>query len=153
MDHPDITALNNIHDLLVDGRLGYAEASENVEDDRVKGLLKAFSEERVALANAVAGAIHRLDPTAPVRDAGTVKGDLHRAWMDIRNALSRSDNASMLSECERGEGYLLMRYDEILAREGQDPQVRELLMRQRAEVERNVSRVKELRQRFDKIEQ
>lgn len=148
----DKTELHHIHDLLVDSRKGYAEAADRVEDERVKGLLMAFSDERVVLESAVDAELQKQDPGSPHRDGGTIKGDLHRAWMDLRDALSRSDNANVLSECERGEGYLLMRYDEVLKKADLLPSTRALATAQRAEVQGNLDRIKELRKRFEKIE-
>lgn len=150
-DKNDKTELHNIHDLLVDSRKGYREAAERVEDDRVKGLLMAIADERVAMEALVDAELRQQDPEAEHND-GTIKGDLHRAWMDLRDALSKSDNANVLSECERGEGYLLMRYDEVLKKEDLRSVTRSLATSQRAEVQRNVARIKTLREQFEKIE-
>jgi uncharacterized protein (TIGR02284 family) len=148
----DKTELHNIHDLLVDSRKGYAEAAARAEDDRVKGLLKAFSDERVALESEVDAELGKQDPGAEHHDGGTLKGDLHRTWMDLRDALSNSENANVLAECERGEGYLLMRYDEVLKKDDLLPSTRALATRQRATVQGNLDRIKELRKRFEKVE-
>lgn len=147
----DMTQLNNIQDLLEDSRKGYLEAAERVEDDRVKGLLTAISEEREALIGAAGALRHQADPDAAPREGGTVKGDLHRAWMDLRDALSKSENANVLSECERGEAYLMMRYDEVLEKDV-EPETFALAQRQRAVVQGNVDRIKQLRRQFEQIE-
>src|SRR5690349_16239131 len=110
----DMTDLNNIHDLLVDSEKGYAEAASRVEDGNVKDLLRSLSAGRERLIAEVEELRHKADPQAKERTGGTLKGDLHRTWMAIRDALSSTDNANVLSECERGEEFLLMRYDEVL---------------------------------------
>ena len=148
----DKNELHHIHDLLVDSRKGYMEAAERVEDDRVKGLLTAFAQERATLEAAVDAELRVQDPDAGHRDGGTIKGDLHRAWMDLRDSLTKSENANVLNECERGEGYLLMRYDEVLKKDDLLPATRALAMVQRAEVLGNVARIKALRMQFEKIE-
>jgi uncharacterized protein (TIGR02284 family) len=148
----DKAELHNIHDLLVDSRKGYKEAAERVEDDRVKALLMAFSQERTALEASVDAELRIQDPEADHDDGGTIKGDLHRAWMDLRDSLSKSENANVLSECERGEGYLLMRYDEVLKKDDLQPATRSLANAQRAQVQKNVDRIKDLRKQFEKIE-
>ena len=147
----DLTDLKNIHDLLVGGRKGYAEASKRADDIRVKNLLSAFSNERSALEADLDAELRELEPGAPHRD-GTVKGDLHRTWMEIRDALSTTDNANVLSECERGEGYLLMRYDDILKKHELSDRTRSLLQQQRTAVQENMNRVKTLRKQFKAIE-
>ncbi|MEO8068300.1 MAG: PA2169 family four-helix-bundle protein [Flavobacteriales bacterium] len=147
----DLTELNNVHDLLVDGRKGYAEASQRADDRRVKDLLMAFSSERATLEADLDAELRKLDPGAPHRD-GTLKGDLHRTWMEVRDALSKADNANLLAECERGESYLLMRYDDILKNHDLAAGTRSLLQEQRNAVQGNMDRVKTLRSQFEHIE-
>jgi uncharacterized protein (TIGR02284 family) len=148
----DRTELHNIHDLLVDSRKGYMEAAERAEHSGVKSLLMAFAHERDALESEVDNELRKQDPDAEHRDGGTIKGDLHRAWMDLRDSLSKSDNANVLSECERGEEYLLMRYDEVLKKDDLQPGTRTLATAQRAQVQKNMDRIKDLRKQFDRIE-
>ena len=148
----NITELHNIHDLLVDSRKGYTEASERAEDPRTKELLASFSRERGPLEAEVDALLKQLEPEATHRDGGTLKGDLHRAWMDLRDSLTKSENANVLSECERGEGFLLMRYDEVLEQQDLNPAVRTLSERQRSIVQANLGRIKTLREVFEKIE-
>jgi uncharacterized protein (TIGR02284 family) len=57
-----------------------------------------------------------------------------------------------LNECERGEGFLLMRYDDVLKKDDLDPATRELMTRQRATVQGNVDRVKGLRRTLEHVE-
>jgi len=148
----DKSELHNIHDPLVDSRKGYMEAAERVEDNGVKSLLMAFAQERNALESAVDAELRKQDPEAEHKEGGTVKGDLHRAWMDLRDSLSKSDNANVLSECERGEEYLLMRYNEVLKKDDLLSSTRMLASSQRAEVQGNVERIKQLRRTFESIE-
>jgi uncharacterized protein (TIGR02284 family) len=147
----DMTQLNNIHDLLVDSRKGYMEAAERVEDDQVKDLLGALSMERVKLIEELDALRAKADPDAKEREGGTLKGDLHRIWIDLRDALSASDNANVLNECERGEEFLLMRYDEAMEKEPA-PETFALLQHQRITVQQDLNRIRHLRKSFEKIE-
>jgi uncharacterized protein (TIGR02284 family) len=148
----DKAELHNIHDLLVDSRKGYLEAAERVEDPHVNQLLTAFSQERTLLEGEVDAELRMQDPEAEHSEGGTIKGDLHRAWMELRDALSTSENANVLAECERGEGYLLMRYDEVLKKEDLLPATRALATSQREQVQRNVDRIKQLRAQFERAD-
>lgn len=148
----DKNELENIHDLLVDSRKGYTEASQRVEDPQVKELLRSFAQERAGLESEVHAELRRQDPECIPSEGGTLKGDLHRAWMDIRDSLSTTENANVLAECERGEGYLLMRYDEVLKKDNLLGSTRVLANSQRTHVQKNIERIKELRRRFEKIE-
>jgi uncharacterized protein (TIGR02284 family) len=148
----DKTELRNIHDLLVDSRKGYAEAAARVEDTRVKGLLSAFAQERAQLESDVENELRTQDPDTANRDGGTLKGDLHRTWMQLRDSLTKSENANVLAECERGEGYLLKWYDELLKKDDLLPSTRMLASSQRAKVQGNVERIEQLRRTYEKIE-
>jgi uncharacterized protein (TIGR02284 family) len=147
----DMAQLNNIHDLLVDSKKGYMEAATKVEDDTVKELLRMLSEGRTRLIAEVDELRRHADPNAGERKGGTLKGDLHRTWMTLRDALSSTDNANVLSECERGEEFLLMRYDDVLEKKDA-PETFALARRQRAEVQSNLDRIRELRRTFENVE-
>ena len=58
----------------------------------------------------------------------------------------------MLSERERGEEYLIMRYDEVLKQDDLSVDTRTLATGQRSKVRTNLHRVKELRKQFEAIE-
>ncbi|MCB9185036.1 MAG: PA2169 family four-helix-bundle protein [Flavobacteriales bacterium] len=137
-------ALNDLHDLLEDSRKGYHEAAERAEDPAVKLMLDGFARERMPLITALVTERLRLDPSYEPSN-GTIKGDLHRAWMDIRDTLSSTDNANVLSECERGEKYLLDRYDDVLKLESLPVETGNLLRSQRAKVHENLNVVRERR--------
>jgi uncharacterized protein (TIGR02284 family) len=45
---------------------------------------------------------------------GSVKGDIHRAWMNLKSAISSNEDEKLLEEVERGEKASLEEYNEIL---------------------------------------
>jgi uncharacterized protein (TIGR02284 family) len=75
---------------------------------------------------------------------GTVKGDLHRAWIDIRDSLSGSANANVLDECERGEKYLLERYEDIFNDEDVIESVKSMITKHRVKIQSNINEVQAL---------
>lgn len=147
----DLTRLNNIHDLLEDSRKGYHEAAQRVEDPAIRALLNDLAASRRALITDVSSLRAETGPTVAPREGGTLKGDLHRAWMRVRDALSSGENADMLNECENGEKFLLMRYDEVLEKDGA-PETFALTQRQRAVVEGNLQPIMELRKATQRVE-
>lgn len=147
----DLTQLNNIHDLLADSHKGYMEAADKADHGAVKELLNSLASSRVQLLSEVVALSRQADPSKEPREAGTLKGDLHRAWMDIRESLGSHDSTNMLNECERGEKYLLDRYDTIL-KEDVTPQTRALATSQRATVQKNYDHVKQVRKTMEMVE-
>ncbi|MCB0764803.1 MAG: PA2169 family four-helix-bundle protein [Flavobacteriales bacterium] len=146
-----LNGLNDIHDLLVDSEKGYKEAAERAEDPGVKALLSGLSKSRLSLISDLTNERLQLDRDYKPR-TGTLKGDLHRAWMDLRDSLSSSENANVLKECERGENFLLERYEEVLEDRDLPSSTRELLTNQRNEVSRNLAKVRGERKVKDAIE-
>jgi uncharacterized protein (TIGR02284 family) len=142
----EIKSLNDLHELLADGRKGYQEAAERLraEDAAVASHLEKLSDRRRALQDALAMEIQSFRRDDRLKD-GTAKGDLHRAWMDIRSAIGRVEAKDMLEECERGEKYLIDRYNEVLS----DPKIeagsKELLAAQRGQVQTDLAELQSLK--------
>ena len=88
----------------VDAYRGFHEAAENVEDT---GLKSSFRQNAVKHKNFA----YDLEAKSEVfkgdflkkLDDGSFEGDLHRKWMNLRNALSSNNKKAMLEECIRGE--------------------------------------------------
>ena len=140
------TLINDILALLEDSRKGYQEASARAENPSVKLHLNELSMARTQLVDDLARASDE-DPTA-----GTLKGTLQRAWSDVRDALSASDNTNVLRECERGETFLGDRYKDALS----DPEIPEslktLLEKQRNEVIANLAVIVSMRRTRERAE-
>lgn len=147
----DLTQLNNIHDLLEDSRKGYLEAADIADNRTVKDMLVTLGTSRAKLIGDVVALARKADPNKSMRDGGTLKGDLHRAWMDIREALGTRDTTAMLNECERGEQFLLDRYDAVLEKDVA-PETFALATAQRAVIQKNLDHVKTVRKTLEKIE-
>jgi uncharacterized protein (TIGR02284 family) len=44
-------------------------------------------------------------------DDGSLKADLHRRWMDLRDAISKGGDKAVIEEVERGEDYIKAKYE------------------------------------------
>ncbi len=152
MDRNDeIKKMNDLHELLADSRKGYHEAAEKVESPQLAQFLQRLSAQRNSMQTELAGEIRRFKNDDRLQD-GTVKGTLHRAWMDIRDALGASDDINMLDECERGEKYLVERFDEVLNNADIAPTSKQLVSIQRQQVQENLIQVKGLRETLKAVE-
>jgi uncharacterized protein (TIGR02284 family) len=141
--------LRDIRELLTDSRLGYADAARRADDERLKALLKQLGEARVSMVADLAKEMG--DGLAP-SPTGTFKGKLHRLWMVVRDIVSSTDNVNMLAECERGEAYLIGRYDEVLRDDGIGPSVRNILEAQREGLMSTFAEIKALDHTFSDLE-
>ena len=81
--------------------------------------------------------------------SGTIKGALHRGWIDFRTALTNKDNLAVLEECERAEDIALAAYKDAL-KEEMPENLRSLITQQLEGVKRNHARVRQLRDEAEK---
>jgi uncharacterized protein (TIGR02284 family) len=51
-------------------------------------------------------------------ESSSVTGTVHRAWINLKAAITSKDNKAVLSECERGEDYAVKAYQTALKVEG-----------------------------------
>ncbi|MBK9420873.1 MAG: PA2169 family four-helix-bundle protein [Flavobacteriales bacterium] len=105
--------LIDLYQLLGDSIKGYNEAAEKVKTPELAFFLANIATERRTLRHELGEEARRLRPDADLTD-GTLKGDVHRAWIGIREALSSSSDNSVLQECARGEDYLADRFKSVM---------------------------------------
>ena len=140
----DLSPLKELHELLGDGRKGYQEAASKMTTPSAAELLEALSEEHRCMQNDLAEAIHHHGPRRVDLDHSTLKGSLHRRWMNLRQATTGKDE-SLLAECERGEWFLLDRYTNLLqVTKPPAPMVR-LLREQMARIDEMLFTIQQLR--------
>lgn len=143
MDNDEIVnTLNVLIEISRDGVNGFRTCAEDTHD----ASLKMYFENR---AQSCEQAVHTL--SAEVRryggdpdPSGTMTGALHRAWVDLKAALTTRDNLAVLEECERGEAAAVIAYEDAL-REELPGDLRALLDQQYEGAKRNHDRVRQLR--------
>lgn len=137
--------INHLNDLLTknyDAEAGYKLAADNVDNTDLRSFLEARAQSRYDFGHALKEEITKLGDTP---DKGTsMKGDLHRAWMNLKDAFSSGDSATY-SECVRGEEAFVEEYEECLNdRENLPPTVVDLVESQLAEAQKALLEVKAL---------
>ena len=133
-----IRELNDLYQLMADGRKGYQEASKKATHPGIASILAELGARRNGLEERLGEEIRRFKQDDRTQE-GTLKGVLHRAWIDIREAISSSDDDSVLAECERGERYLLERMETVAGDEDVAPASRALIDEMRREVEKDLA--------------
>ena len=139
--------VNRIIQTNIDRREGYEKAIEQTEDPQLKDLFrdcKTQSEGYLSELREIAGR-NGTEPTSSTSTAG----DLYRAWMDIKQALSVNNTKAVLQSCERGEDVALNAYRQA-TEPGEndavaDTQVLSILNKQKEGILTMHNRVKALR--------
>lgn len=143
-----ISTINGLIETLKDGEKGFKEAAEGVKDLQLKGLLQQYSQQRNRFAAELQTEAKTLGEPDPEKTSSTA-GALHRAWINIKSAVTSGDEHAILAECERGEDSAVKQYEDALDN-GLTSPVRDTVSNQYTEVLAAHDRIKALRDQAEK---
>ena len=110
-DH-DITILNSLITTTIDSANGFERSAEDADVPQFVQMFREFAQERRQVVGQLQDRVRTLGGTP--NDDGSLKADLHRRWVDLRDAISRGGDQEIVEEVERGEDYLKSKYDAAL---------------------------------------
>ena len=139
-----ISTINDLIETLKDGQEGFRQAAEAVEDPELKSLFNEYSLQRARFAGELQSDAIGLGESNPEKRSSAA-GAMHRAWIDLKSAITKHDDHAILAECERGEDSAIKEYQTAMEEEELAAPVREVISRQYAEVKRAHDRIKYLR--------
>ena len=128
-----LEALNKLLTRSHDAEKGYEEAAGNVHDAELKSLFLAQSRQRAEFAMELDREIRMLGGN-PDNDT-SLASDLHRAWINIKSALSSNDDKATVEECKRGDHEALSDYTTVLQETDLVASTRRLLLQQKESIE------------------
>ena len=108
-----LSTVNRLIETLKDGQEGFREASEAVQSSDLKRQLSEYSLQRSKFAGELQSYALTLGESDPENTSSTA-GALHRAWINIKSAVSSRDDHAILSECERGEDSAVAEYKKAM---------------------------------------
>jgi uncharacterized protein (TIGR02284 family) len=138
-----ISTINSLIETLKDGQEGFRQAAEGVKDPSLKSVFNEYSLQRAKFAGELQAEAVQLGESKP-EDSSSTAGAMHRAWINIKSAVTSKDDHAILAECERGEDSAVNEYKEALEEDISAP-VRDLISRQYGEVQNAHDRIKGLR--------
>jgi uncharacterized protein (TIGR02284 family) len=138
-----ISTINGLIETLNDGEKGFKEASEAVKDPQLRSLFQQYSQQRHRFASELQAQAQTLGELKPEKSSSTA-GAMHRAWINLKSAVTSGDDKAILSECERGEDSAVHEYQEAM-NDGLTGTAREVVVRQFTEIKSAHDRVKQLR--------
>lgn len=144
-------AIRTVHDLLADSRKEYEAASHRVPEKRMTMLLLQISEERNTLGEELAQDLRRHDPRHRTGD-GTLGRALHRAVLILRDTVTSTNEVNVLMEMGRQEADLVRYCNKVLRTSDLDDFSRATRTRQHTEIEKNMSRIHDLRRSLEAVE-
>ena len=139
-----ISTVNGLIETLKDGQQGFKEASEAVKDTQLKSLFSEYSLQRAKFAGELQSEAISLGESNPENSSSTA-GAMHRAWINLKSAITSQDDHAILAECERGEDSAVAEYKKAMEEDTLSSTVRETISRQYADVKNAHDRIKALR--------
>lgn len=106
--------INSLIEKNNDAYKGFKKASENAESTHLRDYLLQQASERQAFAKKLSGSLKAYNPDFDIDTDGSTTGSIHRAWIDVKAALSMDDDESILEECIRGDKASVEEYQEFL---------------------------------------
>ena len=118
----DINVLNTLITTTIDSANGFERSAEDVDVPQFVDMFREFAQERRQVIARLQERVRTLGGTP--NDDGSLKADLHRRWVDLRDAISGGGDKEIIEEVERGEDYLKAKYDTALSDTDLSPDTR-----------------------------
>ena len=138
-----ISTIHNLIETLKDGQEGFKQAADGVKSPKLKSLFNECSQQRSRFATELQSQARSLGEPEP-ETSSTATGALHRAWINLKSAVTRGDDHAILAECERGEDSAVEEYEKAM-RDNLSAPLREIVSRQYAQIKNAHDRIKNLR--------
>lgn len=142
-DEPALAALNTLLAVCSDSQQGYETAAADITDPELARVFNGYAEQRVKFADELHERVRTLRGTPDM--SGTIGGDIHRAWMDVKAANAKAQHHAVLVECERADALAAMAYASALKTRDLDEDTRRLIQRQYEQVQAAHDRIRQLR--------
>lgn len=108
----------------------------------MKNFFLARSKKRYDFGHELKSEIKKFGETP---DKGTsIKGDLHRSWMNLKSSLSSNEEEAILEETIRGDKAAVSDYNSVLKETNIPPTTEAILTKQRNAIEMALEKVKTL---------
>ncbi len=134
--------LNELLEKNYDAEKGYKLAAEKVKDERLKNFFSERAQERYDFGHELKSEISNFGENP---DKGTsIKGDVHRSWMNLKTSLSNDKDEAVLEEAVRGEKAAVEEYEAILKESDIPASTGNILMKQKNAIVASLNEVKTL---------
>ncbi|HSJ66290.1 MAG TPA: PA2169 family four-helix-bundle protein [Anditalea sp.] len=144
MDNPHsktIEVLNDLIAIAADGREGYENAAENIEETTAKNVFRKLAQERASYVSQLQQEIISLKGQ-PKDSDGDVKGALHRTWLSIKSTFTGGNKDTIINGCITGEESAINSYKDALSKDHISGATRDLLNHHLRGIENSLASIK-----------
>lgn len=110
-----VGSINDLMEVLADGRDGYRTAAENVENQELAKLFRDYAEQRDRFGTELLNMATDMGAT-PETD-GSILAEAHQGWINLKAAVTDGNAKAILEEVERGEDKAKETYEDVLERD------------------------------------
>lgn len=108
-----VKTLEGLISILEDGKLGYTNAAEHVENPAMKTDFLEYARERALFIVELQDEINKLGKSTDTSGGGPL-GALHRTWIDIKSSFTGGDTEAIINACVTGEEAAIEKYKSAL---------------------------------------
>lgn len=121
----EVDTLNSLIKTTIDSVDGYRSAAEDAENGTYRSIFFDRANERSAVADRLQAYVRELGGE-PNTD-GSVAAGAHRAFMDLKSAVTGKDDTAVVAEVERGEDLIKHKFEEAMSDSDLCPETRSLI--------------------------
>ncbi len=121
----DIRTLNGLIATTLDSADGYRTASTDTDSHRFSDMFRSRAGEREQVVQQLRAEVTGLGGT-PEED-GTLLASAHRAFLNLKAAITGNDDAAVVSTVEDGEDHIKAKYEAAMADEDVSPSVKAVI--------------------------
>ncbi|GAB2599793.1 ferritin-like domain-containing protein [Spirosoma areae] len=137
--------LNELVKINNDRIQGYEDAIEDTEDAQLKDIFRHNVVQSQNFRSQLADHIVRIDGKAVTDATSTdISSKLHRAWIDIKSAITGKDREAILGSVEFGDSAAVEAYQDAIDKDHIPAHIKEDLKKQLTELQGALDRVKGL---------
>ncbi len=131
-----------LNDLLTknyDAEAGYKLAKDKVDSTRLQNFFDEQQKERYNFGHELKEEIRSYGEEV---DKGTsLKGDMHRAWMNLKSTFTSDNEESILEEAIRGEKTAVEEYNTVISETTLPPSTKNVLTKHRDKIVNSLTRI------------
>ena len=136
-----VSTLNGLISILEDGKLGYTNAAEHVENHAIKAEFLDYARERALFIVELQDEINKLGKSTDTSGGGPL-GVLHRAWIDIKSSFTSGDTEAIVNACVTGEEAAVEKYKMALEKNELDGSQIAIISKQLNSIQSTLDRIK-----------
>jgi uncharacterized protein (TIGR02284 family) len=136
-----VSTLEGLISILDDGKLGYTNAAEHVENLAIKADFLEYARERALFIVEIQDEINKLGKSTDTAGGGPL-GAIHRAWIDIKSSFTSGDTEAIINACVTGEEAAIEKYKMALEKNELESSQIAIVSKQLNSIQNTLSQIK-----------